>query len=167
MILFLPSVHSGNWYFKETTSVVLIQQSVLQQSFLSYVNLRLQKDRYDFKKWNKKKGVMYTNIIQTMSWLPCFNENLLFFLNYLKQFKQTNKIEPGHFFYKNKVLCIQYETGLKLQASITFSHLDIYTSYSIYTQMKYCKYSSQSCLIWALECVRLIPVRALTNGFES
>lgn len=91
-----------------------------------------------------------------------------FFLNYLKQFKQTNKIEPGQFFYKNKkVLCIQYETSLKLQASITLSHLDIYTSYSIYTQMKYCKYSSQSYLIWALECVHFIPVRALTNGFES
>lgn len=33
--------------------------------------------------------------------LQCFNENL-FFLNYLKQFKQTNKIEPGHFLQKTR-----------------------------------------------------------------
>lgn len=42
------------------------------------------------------------NVIQTMSRLPCFNENLLFFLNYLEQFKLTNKIEPGHFSTKTK-----------------------------------------------------------------
>lgn len=92
---------------------------------------------------------------------------IFYFLNYLKQFKQTNKIEPGHFFYKNKVLCIQYETSLKLQASITFSHLDIYTWYSIYTQMKYCKYKFAKLFLSTGMCPFYSCENAFTNGLES
>ncbi len=87
-----------------------------------------------------------------------------FFLNYLKQFKQTNKIEPGHFSTKTKVLCIQYETSLKLQASITLSHLDIYTWYSIYTQMKYCKYSLQAVYLSTGMCPFYSCESALTKA---
>lgn len=82
-----------------------------------------------------------------MSWL---SENCLF-LNYFEQFKQIEAV-----FLQNKCwcLCLQYEKRLKLQESVTSFHLDIYTWYSIYTQMKYCKYSLQ-----ALECVHRVPVR--------
>lgn len=92
-------------------------------------------------------------LIQTMSWLI---ENVLFFLI---TWNNSNKIEPGKIFYKTNALCIQYERSLKLQSiKLTFSHLDIYTWYSIYSQMKYCKYSLQAVYSSSGMCVRCIPV---------